>query len=226
MRASVTRSTLRQQLADALRDEVLSGRLCPGREFTVKEIAESYGVSGTPVREALVDLAAQGLLDAVQHRGFRVHTYDRADYLGLVEASNLVTEGMFHVLADRSTTDPPAPAAVADSLLAVRRRGEEAGRAARTGELAILVGYDLRFWRELAVLYGNPYLSDFLHGLRVRSWACAVPVLHRCHDLRDRLWDEHTDLIDALLQQEMDTARTIVARYHSRALELSPHLSD
>ena len=53
---SVTRSTLRQQLADALRDEVLAGRLQAGREFTVKEIAEQYGVSATPVREALVDL--------------------------------------------------------------------------------------------------------------------------------------------------------------------------
>ncbi|NEE54452.1 GntR family transcriptional regulator, partial [Streptomyces sp. SID8455] len=48
----VTRSTLRQQIADALRDEVLAGRLRPGREFTVKQIAEQYGVSATPVREA------------------------------------------------------------------------------------------------------------------------------------------------------------------------------
>lgn len=58
---AVTRSTLRQQIADALRDEVLAGRLQPGQEFTVKEIAEQYGVSATPVREALVDLSAQGL---------------------------------------------------------------------------------------------------------------------------------------------------------------------
>ncbi len=57
---AVTRSTLRQQIADALRDEVLAGRLQPGQEFTVKEIAEQYGVSATPVREALVDLSAQG----------------------------------------------------------------------------------------------------------------------------------------------------------------------
>lgn len=50
---AVTRHTLRQQIADALRDEVLAGRLLPGQEFTVKHIAEQYGVSATPVREAL-----------------------------------------------------------------------------------------------------------------------------------------------------------------------------
>ena len=56
----IRRSTLRQQIADALRDEVLAGRLPAGRHFTVKEIAEQYGVSATPVREALVDLPPRG----------------------------------------------------------------------------------------------------------------------------------------------------------------------
>lgn len=45
---AVTRNTLRQQIADALRDEVLAGRLPPGTEFTVKQIAEQYEVSATP----------------------------------------------------------------------------------------------------------------------------------------------------------------------------------
>ena len=71
----IKRSTLRAQIAAALRDEILAGRLPAGSHFTVKEIAEQYGVSATPVREALVDLAAQGLLDVEQHRGFRVHEF-------------------------------------------------------------------------------------------------------------------------------------------------------
>src|SRR5919109_3962849 len=90
---TVTRSTLRQQLADALRDEVLAGRLQAGREFTVKEIAEQYGVSATPVREALVDLSAQGLLEADQHRGFHVHEYSAEDFRGMIEARRLITDG-------------------------------------------------------------------------------------------------------------------------------------
>ncbi|MFD5492479.1 GntR family transcriptional regulator, partial [Streptomyces sp. NPDC127091] len=95
---AVTRSTLRQQIADALRDEVLAGRLQPGQEFTVKEIADQYGVSATPVREALVDLSAQGLLDADQHRGFRVQEYSVDDFRDMIEARGLVIDGMFHAL--------------------------------------------------------------------------------------------------------------------------------
>ncbi|MGI5456582.1 GntR family transcriptional regulator [Streptomyces sp. CA-249302] len=224
---SVTRSTLRQQIADALRDEVLAGRLQPGQEFTVKEIAEQYGVSATPVREALVDLSAQGLLDADQHRGFHVHEYSVADYRGIVEARSLVTEGMFLALEDDEGRFPPhdEPRAVA-ALAGVRRRGEEAQRASLAGDLTVLIGYDLRFWHELGGLFGNPYLADFLHRLRVQSWVCAVQHLRRLTDLRGALWSDHTDLVDALSRRDTTTARSIVAGYNAHALALIERLAD
>ncbi|MEV2211038.1 GntR family transcriptional regulator [Streptomyces sp. NPDC050997] len=218
---AVTRSTLRQQIADALRDEVLAGRLQAGQEFTVKEIAEQYGVSATPVREALVDLSAQGLLEADQHRGFRVHEYTVEDFRGMIEARSLVTDGMFQALDDghkgyRGLDDPRGAAAVAGVL----RRGEEARRAADAGDLTILIGYDLRFWRELSVLFGNPYLTDFLQRLRVQTWVCTVQHVRRLTDLRGRLWSRHTDLAAALADRDIVTARTIVSAYNTHSLEL------
>ncbi|MFF7970756.1 GntR family transcriptional regulator [Streptomyces sp. NPDC007905] len=222
---AVTRSTLRQQIADALRDEVLAGRLTPGRAFTVKEIADQYGVSATPVREALVDLSAQGILEADQHRGFRVPEYSLADYRGMIEARALVTDGMFQSLSTgHPAFDPQAPRTMA-ALAAVRRRGEEAQRAAAAGDLTVLIGYDLRFWRELSGLFGNPYLADFLHRLRVRSWVCAVQYLRRLPDVRGRLWAGHTDLVDALGRHEADTARAIVAAANEHSLALVERLA-
>ncbi|MGW7256031.1 GntR family transcriptional regulator [Streptomyces sp. NPDC054834] len=218
---AVTRSTLRQQIADALRDEVLAGRLLPGREFTVKEIAEQYGVSATPVREALVDLSAQGVLEADQHRGFRVPEYTAADHRNMIEARSLVTDGMFQALADghagfRNPEDPRTAAAFA----VVLRRGEEARRAAAAGDLSVLIGYDLRFWRELSAMFGNPYLADFLHRLRVQSWVCTVQHLRRLTDLRGHLWSRHTELVDALAHRDAATARSIVAAYNAHSLAL------
>ncbi|MEW5357291.1 MULTISPECIES: GntR family transcriptional regulator [unclassified Streptomyces] len=299
---AVTRSTLRQQIADALRDEVLAGRLQPGQEFTVKEIAEQYGVSATPVREALVDLSAQGLLEADQHRGFRVHEYSPADFVEMIEARGLVVDGMFRSLVERSEDTSPtersedtsptersegtsptersedtslversedtaaegsgtvgsptaaapanaarpaaapeagaAPAApalprtvpprlrppldprTAAKLAGVRRRGEEAQRAAGAGDLTVLIGYDLRFWRELSALFGNAYLADFLHRLRVRCWVCAVQQLRRLDDLRGLLWSGHTELVDALARGDIPAARALVAAHHAHSLSL------
>ncbi|MFD5540844.1 GntR family transcriptional regulator [Streptomyces sp. NPDC127079] len=224
---AVTRSTLRQQIADALRDEVLAGRLQPGREFTVKEIADQYGVSATPVREALVDLSAQGILEADQHRGFRVPEYTLADYRGMIEARSMVIDGIFHALADgHPAFEDPQDPRVAAALATVRRRGEEARRAATAGDLIILIGYDLRFWRELSALFGNPYLGDFLHRLRVQSWVCAVQQLRRLPDLRGYLWARHTELVDALVRRDAETARGIVAAYNTHSLALIERLSE
>ncbi|MGW1785133.1 GntR family transcriptional regulator [Streptomyces sp. NPDC002143] len=223
---AVTRSTLRQQIADALRDEVLAGRLQPGQEFTVKEIAEQYGVSATPVREALVDLSAQGLLEADQHRGFRVHEYSVEDYKGMIEARSLIIEGMFLALEDgrhrhRNFSEPRTAAAIAG----VRRRGDEAQRAAAAGDLTVLIGYDLRFWRELSALFGNPYLADFLHRLRVQSWVCTVQHLRRLTDLRGSLWSGHTELADALYARDTATARVILAAYNDDSIALIERLA-
>ncbi|MEV0320839.1 GntR family transcriptional regulator [Streptomyces sp. NPDC050658] len=223
---AVIRSTLRQQIADALRDEILGGRLEPGQEFTVKEIAEQYGVSATPVREALVNLAAQGLLDADQHKGYRVHEHSLADYRGMLEARSLVSDGIFRDLV--AHTEAHADAAA--GLVSVRRRGEEAARAACAGDLNVLIGYDLRFWRELSALFGNPYLSDFLHRLRVQSWVCAVTHLRRAvdrgdGDLRGTLWARHTELVDALARRDPQAARQIVAEYNAHSLALIERLA-
>ncbi|MFE0107281.1 GntR family transcriptional regulator [Streptomyces sp. NPDC059009] len=222
--SAVIRSTLRQQIADALRDEILGGRLVPGQEFTVKEIAEQYGVSATPVREALVDLSAQGLLDAVQHRGFRVHEHTLDDYRGMLQARSLVADGIFRDLMERPRE--AADEVGAEALVSVRRRGEEAARAAAAGDLNVLIGYDLRFWRELSGLFGNPYVSDFLHRLRVRSWMCAVPHLRRDQaGLRGQLWSRHTELVDALARRDAEGAHAIIREYNAHSLALVERLA-
>ncbi|MFE2521656.1 GntR family transcriptional regulator [Streptomyces mirabilis] len=221
---AVTRSTLRQQIADALRDEVLAGRLRPGQAFTVKEIAEQYGVSATPVREALVDLSAQGLLEADQHRGFRVHEYSLDDYRGMIGARSLVTDGMFQSLLVSGMAQADDPRTLA-ALTGVRRRGEEAQRAATAGDLNILIGYDLRFWRELSALFGNAYLADFLHRLRVQTWVCTVQHLRRVEDLKGHLWAGHTELVDALARRDPGAAHAIVAAYNEHSLALIERLA-
>ncbi|MBU7597491.1 GntR family transcriptional regulator [Streptomyces sp. P38-E01] len=214
MTGTITRSTLRQQVADALREEVLAGRLSAGTGFTVKEIAQQYGVSATPVREALLDLTAQGLLDADQHRGFRVHRFGDADYDQMVRARSIIVEGVFAQL-ERSRTMRDFRCTEA-----IRRRAEASRRAALAGELDVLIGYDLRFWRELAEIIGNPYVADVLERVRIHSWVYAVPRLRAQADLRGLLWAGHLDLFDAVHERDLDRARRVLGEYHAHCLAL------
>ncbi|MGW7361973.1 GntR family transcriptional regulator [Streptomyces sp. NPDC054841] len=216
---AVTRNTLRQQIADALRDEVLAGRLQPGEEFTVKQIAEQYGVSATPVREALVDLAGQGLLDSNQHRGFQVHRFSVEDFRDMIEARSLIVDGIF-----RKDGPPRAHPARGEALVSVRRRAEEAARAARSGDLDILIGYDLRFWRELGALVTNRYIAEFLHRVRVQAWVFAVPLLRAEADVREWLWSGHEELIDAITLGDPEAARAVIMSHDGLALKWADRL--
>lgn len=208
----VQRSSLRQQIAHALRDEVLTGRLAAGRHFTVKEIAELYGVSATPVREALVDLAAQGLLDVEHHRGFQVRQFTVEDYLGMVEARTLVTDGLLRRMVAIGQTFPEA------AMTSVRRRAEAAASAARAGSLDVLIGCDLRFWRELTALVGNQHVTEFLDRLRVQSWVFSVPYLRQEPSLKGHFWTDHIALAEAVRDGDAPSVRRILADYKEHTL--------
>ncbi|MGP4109346.1 GntR family transcriptional regulator [Streptomyces sp. 4N509B] len=225
----IQRSTLREQLAEALREEILAGRLAPGGEFTVREIAEQYGVSATPVREALVDLSAQGLLEVEQHRGFRIRQYTLADFRHMVDAQTLVTKGILH--------HQPAltlPGAVPEAFTSIRRRAHAAREAALAGDLDVLIAYDLRFWRELAALLGNPHVSEFLDRLRVRCWAFAVPLLRGVvpgssrygGGLAGRLWADHPELADVVERRDFEATERLLREHRAHSLALAAELTD
>jgi DNA-binding GntR family transcriptional regulator len=217
---AVRRTSLRQQIADALRDEVLTGRLQAGRHFTVKEIADTYGVSATPVREALVDLAAQGLLEVEQHRGFQVRLFTAADFRSLTEARAFVVDAAFRWMAEHGMGELPA-----DAIASVRRRAEAAARAARTGVLDVLIGCDLRFWGELAAIGGNPHLCEFLDRARTQIWIYAVPHLRGLGDLAGVCWSGHVALVDAVAARDTETARRLTHEYHVHGRALIERLA-
>jgi DNA-binding transcriptional regulator YhcF (GntR family) len=67
-----TRQSLREQIADALRAALVSGQMRPGLVYSVPVLAERFGISPTPVREAMLDLAKESLVEPVRNKGFRV----------------------------------------------------------------------------------------------------------------------------------------------------------
>jgi len=218
-RPVIQRNSLREQISGALREEMMAGRLAAGRNFTVKEIAELYGVSATPAREALVDLAAQGLLRAEHHRGFTVPEYTWDDFLEIFEARTLLTDSAFRRLGTRANGYDWG------RLPSLRRRAEAATRASRAGQLDVLVGCDLRFWQEAAALLDNGRISGYLDWLRVQSWMFAAPYLREAEDLSGVCWARHTELVDRIEARDLTGAHRMVNEYNLFTVELLARLS-
>ncbi|WP_063752501.1 GntR family transcriptional regulator [Streptomyces sp. NRRL S-350] len=206
-RPVIHRNSLREQIAGALREEMMAGRLAAGRNFTVKEVAELYGVSATPAREALVDLGAQGLLRTEHHRGFTVPELCWDDFLEIFESRVLLTDSFYRQFSTgRALPD-------LSRLPSLHRRADAAVRAARAGNLDVMVGCDRRFWQEVAGLLGNRRIADYLDWLRVQSWMFAAPYLRELPSLAGVCWDRHLDLVGAIEAHDLAGAHRIVCEY-------------
>jgi DNA-binding GntR family transcriptional regulator len=73
------KESLVESIARDLREQILAGRLSPGRRISQLSIAEHYGVSRLPVREALRALSSEGLVVMESARGARVAPLDAGD---------------------------------------------------------------------------------------------------------------------------------------------------
>jgi len=70
--SSAPARTLAEAVYSALKEDILSGILLPGKALLTRELTERYGCGISPLREALAKLVAEGILDASSHRGVRV----------------------------------------------------------------------------------------------------------------------------------------------------------
>jgi DNA-binding GntR family transcriptional regulator len=218
-RLPIQRNSLREQIAGALREELMAGRLAAGSNFTVKEIAELYGVSATPAREALVDLAAQGLLRAEHHRGFTVPEFGWDDFLEIFEARAMLTDSAFRQLALRPTGYDWS------RLGSLRRRAEAAARAARAGQLDVMVGCDRRFWQEVTAFLENRRIADYLDWLRVQSWMFAARYLRARDELAGVCWTRHTELVERIADQDLAGAHRMMNDYNLFTVRLLAELA-
>lgn len=82
--------TLAERAAALLQNDIISGALKPGARLAVADLAARYGVSSSPVREALSRLGARNMVAAVGRRGFRVRELSHEDLADITRVRILV----------------------------------------------------------------------------------------------------------------------------------------
>src|SRR6476646_1292784 len=82
-RARLKRTQLPEEVAAYVRDLITSGQVRPGEFLRIERIAEAVGVSQTPVREGLLSLKSEGLVNLLPRRGFIVAPFTPQDIYDL-----------------------------------------------------------------------------------------------------------------------------------------------
>ncbi|HVA92494.1 MAG TPA: GntR family transcriptional regulator, partial [Chloroflexota bacterium] len=84
------RSSLRARARKAIRGSIVTGEIADGEIYPVSYFTSRLGVSATPIREALFDLAGEGLVEVVRNRGFRVPQLTEQDLDDLYDVRTLL----------------------------------------------------------------------------------------------------------------------------------------
>ncbi|CAM5248425.1 MULTISPECIES: GntR family transcriptional regulator [Streptomyces] len=204
-RAAVRRSSVRGQILDALRTALVTGELKPGEVYSAPVLGDRFGVSATPVREAMQQLALEGAVEVVPNRGFRVVERGARELAELAEVRALIEVPVMLRLA---RTVP------AERWAELRPLAEETVRVAAAGCPATYAESDRAFHRALLALSGNEQLLRIAEDLHRRSqW----PPVRRGGGELVADAAEHLALLDALASGDVERVRGLVGGHFAGA---------
>jgi len=158
--ATVERGTTVQRIESALMDDISVGVLTPGERLDEVRLTERFGVSRTPVREALSRLVAQGVLVPGEKRGVRVAEYTREQLAQIFEAMHEIEATCARMASQRLTL-----------LSRAEIEAAQAGcvAAAEAGDIQGYLRANEQFHRAIYRATGNPYMAGIALDFRYRT---------------------------------------------------------
>lgn len=189
--------TISSQLTTRLRDRIVAGVYAPGSQLLQDALAAEYGVSKIPVREALVQLQGEGLVDVFAHRGFQVRPMSIAEL-----------EEIFRL---RLLLEPPA---VAEGARRARSVDRAAARTALEKLNGALASDDLR---QSGALNRAFHLALIVPRLQPMSGE----TLGRLHVLAQRYVQIHLMPRGRVMRAAREHAELCEAWEHGRSKEAS-----
>ena len=147
---------LRQQVLEQVRTEIISGQSMPGSMYSVPTLAASLGVSTTPVREALLELARSGLIEPMRNRGFRVVEPTLTDLRNLFDLREILELHAAAIVARKPKKN----------LKGLSRLADDIARAVKTEDIRLYLEADRSFHQLLTAAADNARLTEMVMGLR------------------------------------------------------------
>lgn len=200
-------TNLRDQALSILKLRLLSGDLAPGKIYSASALAEELGVSNSPVREAMLTLVNQGLMEAVRNRGFRVLPF-----------SNKERENVYEL---RMLLEIPSMMKLASLKERIKPRKDEFAKIAadmvqfaETGEITGYLEMDHRFHIGLLSLLENEPLVSIVENLRDQSRQYGLKALRESGGLVKSA-EEHQPILDAMLAGDTELTGELMKKHLS-----------
>jgi len=178
-----------EALRDQLEQDIVTGRFKPGERLDEQSLASRFGVSRTPIREALMQLASIGMVDLQPHRGAFVASLSLKEIIERFEMMAAL-EGMCGALAARRITDEQRSNLV--------EAHEACAEAAKSGSIDSYYYANKSFHQAIYDACNNSYLAEQARALHTRLQPYRRLQLRARHRVSNSL-DEHKSIVEAIL---------------------------
>jgi DNA-binding GntR family transcriptional regulator len=202
--------------AGALREMILSGILGPGERLNEVELSTALGISRAPLREAIRDLASQGLLTIVTHKGAFVPSYTADDLRDIYEVRIAVETHAVRLVALRRS-----PADIADLNTLLDLTEEE---VRRSGSLAYPSSTELDFHGRVMELTRNQHLNEIGTSVGQKIQLARIRSGLRPERAQVAL-REHREIVDRM-DSDPEAAAMLMMRHLQLSLESVLEVSD
>lgn len=183
-------------LRDRIEEEIATGVFKPGERLDEASLAERFGVSRTPIREALQQLSVAGLVEIRRHRGAIVSAPDPKRLIEMFEVMAELEAACGRLAARRLLPDDEAE---------LKRTLEACEKAAELGDTDAYYYENERFHRAIYIASGNSFLAEQALALHKRL----APFRRLQLRVRNRLrasQAEHEAIITALIEGKSELA--------------------
>lgn len=207
-----------KRVYDGLKKSILSLQLAPGESVDDALIASTYGVSRTPIREALVRLESEGLVVMLPNRGAHIAPLDLQRIKDYLEGMDLVQRAVMQWAAVRCSERQLPP--IREALL----RFEEAVSRHNNDEMVLA---NHAFHSAIAAVCGNALIADTYHrfldeGLRISRFTLNARYFASDAEYQaflDSVVAEHRDMLTALSSHDVDRAQRVADSHTAHTRE-------
>jgi DNA-binding GntR family transcriptional regulator len=197
--------SLTDRARKSIREAIIDGQLAPGSLHSVQSLADVFKVSRTPVREALIDLASDGMVSFERNRGVRI-----------LETS---VHDLEEILAIRILLEVPAAHRAAslvtpEVLNAIRSELDQMIVASEKNDESTTMLHDRRFHILINQASGNNRLADYVDKLRDQILTRGVSTVGRSRPLA-AVVEQHTAILERLEARDPEGAAASMKQHLS-----------
>lgn len=197
---------LKDQVYDKVAEMVANAELLPGDRITENQLSERFGISLTPVREALIKLSSNGIIHKVAHKGFYINKYSDEEVNEIYEVLVVLQEFAIRLKINDFTE---SDIAAQETLL------HDMETAYRNKDYNEYLKANHRLHDYYVKQADNKFLFDIYHNLSTLP----IPVFYFSDESKNidsmkKGIEDHHNIIEALRNKDIESVRNILMSHY------------